>query len=83
MVKKKTEESLTFEQAIAELESIVAAMEHDDLPLEEALSRYQRGVSLLRHCQGTLNAAEQKIRILENGELNETAGQADEDQDDA
>ena len=69
MVKSKaTIPSQSFEDAVAELESIVNAMERDELPLEEALARYQRGVALLRQCQGTLNNAEQKIRLLENGE---------------
>jgi exodeoxyribonuclease VII small subunit len=77
MVKKQSEQPLSFEKAVAELEAIVAAMEHDDLPLEEALSRYQRGIELLRHCQGTLNAAEQKIRILENGKLQDLPGGSD------
>lgn len=77
MVKKQTEQPLSFEKAVAELESIVAAMERDELPLEEALNRYQRGVELLRLCEGTLNAAEQKIRILENGKLQDLPGDND------
>lgn len=77
MVKKQSEPPLSFERAVAELEAIVAAMEQDELPLEEALSRYQRGIELLRQCQGTLNAAEQKIRILENGNLQDLPGETD------
>ncbi|MEN3113589.1 exodeoxyribonuclease VII small subunit [Uliginosibacterium paludis] len=77
MVKKQSEPPLSFERAVAELEAIVAAMEQDELPLEEALSRYQRGIELLRQCQGTLNAAEQKIRILENGNLQDLSGETD------
>ena len=70
MVKsKQTEQPESFEKAVAELESIVAAMERDDLPLEQALSSYQRGIALLRQCQGTLTAAEQKIKMLEDGKL--------------
>ncbi|MBS1211092.1 MAG: xseB [Proteobacteria bacterium] len=70
MVKsKQADHPESFEQAVAELESIVAAMERDDLPLEQALASYQRGIALLRQCQGTLSAAEQKIRILEDGKL--------------
>ncbi|KAF7598316.1 MAG: exodeoxyribonuclease VII small subunit [Candidatus Dactylopiibacterium carminicum] len=64
-----------FEQAIRELEGIVAAMERDDLPLEQALASYERGISLLRHCQSTLTAAEQKIRQLEDGQLVERPGE--------
>ena len=60
---------LSFEAALAELESIVAAMETGQLPLQEALDAYQRGVGLLRHCRDTLGAAEQQIRILEGENL--------------
>lgn len=59
----------SFEHALAELESIVSAMERDDLPLEQSLQHYQRGIALLRHCQGSLNAAEQKIKVLEGDQL--------------
>ncbi len=75
MARKSAEQAASFEQALAELESIVAAMERDDLPLESALASYQRGVELLRHCQGTLAAAEQKIRILENDQLVNLSGE--------
>ena len=60
-----------FEQAIEELEAIVRAMEDGKLPLEGALDRYQRGVELIRHCQSALDAAEQKVQILEDGLLRE------------
>jgi exodeoxyribonuclease VII small subunit len=55
----------TFDAAVTELETIVRQMETGELPLEQALERYQRGVVLLRHCQDKLGAAEQQIRILE------------------
>ena len=56
---------LSFERALGELERIVAAMEAGQMPLQEALDAYQRGVALLRQCQDTLTAAEQQIRILD------------------
>ncbi|MDI3489362.1 MAG: exodeoxyribonuclease small subunit [Thauera sp.] len=59
----------SFEAAVSELEAIVQEMESGNLPLEEALTRYQRGVGLLRYCQGTLANAEQRIRVLEGDEL--------------
>ena len=46
-------------------------MEAGQLPLEESLAAYERGAALLKHCQETLGAAEQKLRILENGALRE------------
>ena len=60
---------LKFEAALAELEKLVAAMEAGQLPLEESLSAYQRGVELLQHCQRQLADAEEKVRVLDNGIL--------------
>jgi exodeoxyribonuclease VII small subunit len=53
-----------FEQALAELESLVERLERGDLPLDEALKIFERGVALTRHCQASLQAAQQKIEIL-------------------
>jgi exodeoxyribonuclease VII small subunit len=65
MVKTPATKSATFESAVAELETIVQDMENGQLPLDQALSAYQRGTGLLRHCQGLLTKAEQTIRVLE------------------
>jgi exodeoxyribonuclease VII small subunit len=53
-----------FEQALAELESLVERLERGDLPLDEALKTFERGVELTRHCQTSLKAAQQKVEIL-------------------
>ncbi|HEV2271306.1 MAG TPA: exodeoxyribonuclease VII small subunit [Steroidobacteraceae bacterium] len=53
-----------FEQALAELEALVARLERGDLPLDEALQTFERGVALTRHCQGSLKAAQQRVEIL-------------------
>ena len=53
-----------FEQALAELEALVERLERGDLPLDEALKIFERGVVLTRHCQGALQAAQQKVEIL-------------------
>jgi len=59
-----------FEAAIAELESIVKKLEEGDLPLEQSLVLYERGVQLSRFCHARLEAAERRIEILnERGEL--------------
>jgi exodeoxyribonuclease VII small subunit len=65
----KDNTSLTFESALAELEGIVGAMEGGELTLEQSLASYQRGAELLKFCQATLAQAQQRVRILENGEL--------------
>jgi exodeoxyribonuclease VII small subunit len=62
-------ESLSFEEALSELESIISAMEVGQMPLQETLDIYKRGTILLRHCQETLNAAEQQIHVFEDDTL--------------
>lgn len=59
----------TFESALTELEQIVATMEAGQLPLEQLLTSYKRGAELLQFCQGTLQDAQQQVRILEAGTL--------------
>lgn len=58
-------EDLTFEQAFAELEQLVAQLESGDLPLEQALARFERGQALAAHCNQLLEGAELKLRKLE------------------
>ena len=59
-----------FEGAIAELESIVKKLEEGDLPLEQSLALYERGVQLSRFCHARLEQAERRIEILnKRGEL--------------
>ena len=53
-----------FEQALAELEGLVERLERGDLPLDEALKAFERGVALTRHCQTSLETAQQKVEIL-------------------
>ena len=65
MVKTPSSKSVSFESAVTELETIVQEMENGQLPLDQALTAYQRGTALLRHCQDILGKAEQTIRILE------------------
>ena len=69
---------MKFETALAELEYIVSRMEEGKLELDASIAAYQRGMALMQHCQGQLNAAESQIRVLENGELRdfEPAGKA-------
>jgi exodeoxyribonuclease VII small subunit len=53
-----------FEQALGELEKLVERLERGDLPLDEALKAFERGIALTRHCQSSLQAARQKVEIL-------------------
>lgn len=63
----------SFEAALSELEHLIAAMESGELPLEESLAHYQRGIALLRQCRNTLEAAEQRIQVLEGEQLQDLA----------
>ena len=61
--------NLTFEQALEELEALVARMEDGKLPLEESLAAYQRGTELIKLCESRLSAAQARVAILDGGEL--------------
>ena len=74
MARKKelAEKNISFEAAVAELETIVQALEKGDLPLEEAVSLFEKGVRLSRLCSGKLDTAQEKVRRLlveQEGEL--------------
>ncbi|WP_339722672.1 exodeoxyribonuclease VII small subunit [uncultured Paraglaciecola sp.] len=66
MTTRKKPESLSFEQSMQELEALVSKMEQGDLPLEDALQSFERGIKLARHSQQKLKDAEQKVQILTN-----------------
>ncbi|ALB61902.1 Exodeoxyribonuclease VII small subunit [Cronobacter condimenti 1330] len=61
---KKNEQPASFETALSELEQIVNRLESGDLPLEEALNEFERGVQLARQGQVKLQQAEQRVQIL-------------------
>ena len=58
-----------FEAALAELDLLVEKMESGQLPLDQSLTAYQRGTELLKFCESMLKDAEQKIKVLDGGEL--------------
>ncbi|HMN94664.1 MAG TPA: exodeoxyribonuclease VII small subunit [Hydrogenophaga sp.] len=58
----------TYEEALAELERLVAQLDAGQLPLDQLLVQYQRGARLLAFCRERLEAVEQQIRVLEGGE---------------
>jgi len=66
--KMMSEKSLSFEQAVAELEEIVKKLEKGELTLEESISFFQRGVELTKFCSKKLDEAERSITMLIEGE---------------
>lgn len=64
--------TISFETSIQELEALVRKLEQGDMPLEESLKAFERGVQLTRSCQQSLRDAEQRVeQVIENsqGEL--------------
>lgn len=64
MSKTKDQKGPGFEQALSELESLVAQLESGDLSLDQSLTHFKRGVELTRHCQSILDEAQKTVEIL-------------------
>jgi exodeoxyribonuclease VII small subunit len=60
----KSPEPKNFEQALSQLEGIIAKMESDELPLDDLLVRYEEGIKLIGFCTEKLQAAEKRIQIV-------------------
>jgi exodeoxyribonuclease VII small subunit len=58
-----------YEESLAELERLVAAMENGQLPLDALLDNYRRGAELLELCRSRLQAVEQQVQVLEDGQM--------------
>ncbi|TAK13375.1 MAG: exodeoxyribonuclease VII small subunit [Anaerolineae bacterium] len=72
MAKAKPVEDLSYEEAFADLEAVVAALESADHPLEESLALFERGQALARRCAELLEKAELKVEQLTgDGELSD------------
>jgi len=56
--------TMSFEDALAELEGIVQRLERGDAPLEESIAIYQRGAKLKAHCEGKLKDAQLKVEKI-------------------
>ena len=59
----------SYEHALTELDRLVAAMEGSQLPLERLLENYKRGAQLLAYCRSRLEAVEQQVKLVEDGQL--------------
>lgn len=68
----------SFEEALKRLESLTQAMQSSEMPLEEALAAYQEGKELVQYCQQKLAEVEQKLQVLDAGELKELSLDASE-----
>jgi exodeoxyribonuclease VII small subunit len=64
-----SKEPASYEQALAELDRLVAQMEGGQLPLDQLLDTYRRGAELLAYCRGRLQAVEEQVKLLDDGQL--------------
>ncbi|NTS77665.1 exodeoxyribonuclease VII small subunit [Catenovulum sp. SM1970] len=61
---QKKPENMSLEESLVELETLVGQLEQGELPLEDALKQFERGVGLIKASQTKLSQAEQKVSIL-------------------
>jgi exodeoxyribonuclease VII small subunit len=71
---KENEKKKTFEEALGELEKIVADVETGEIGLEESIDQYEAGMKLIKHCRGILDQAEKRIETINK----ETLGEGDD-----
>ena len=74
MSSKNAKDDITFEKALVRLEEILKVLESGTAPLDESLGMFEEGVKLIKLCNGKLDNAEQKIKILvknQEGEYDE------------
>jgi exodeoxyribonuclease VII small subunit len=66
----KTTKLPSLEESLTEIAQLVDKMEHGELTLEQSLSNFERGITLVKHCQKVLSEAEQKVQLLvqQNGQ---------------
>lgn len=61
---KKAIKLPNLEESFTEVSQIIDKMEHGELALDQSLTHFERGISLIKHCQKILEEAEQKVQIL-------------------
>ncbi|HEY4069009.1 MAG TPA: exodeoxyribonuclease VII small subunit [Burkholderiaceae bacterium] len=59
----------SYEEALGELDRLVATMEAGQLPLDRLLESYKRGADLLNFCRSRLESVEEQVKVLEDGQL--------------
>jgi exodeoxyribonuclease VII small subunit len=64
-------DKLSFEEAIKELTSIVGKIEQGQIPLQDSLGQYEKGMALIKHCRTILQTAERRIEKISKAEKSE------------
>jgi len=79
-VTDKPKKTPTLEESLAEITQLIDKMEHSELTLEQSLSNFERGISLVKNCQKILDEAEQKVQILiQNNNQEQLASYGEDD----
>ncbi len=72
-------EKMTFEQAIQQLKGIVDRIEQGEIPLQDSLEQYEKGMALIKHCRDILQKAEKRIEKISKEELPEPPNEKEKD----
>lgn len=79
---KKTEKLPDLEKSMTEITQLIEKMEHGELTLDQSLGHFERGITLVKHCQKILVDAEQKVQILIQHNKQDTLENYGENEDD-
>lgn len=79
--KKNDIENMSFEEAIKELTNIVGKIEEGQIPLQDSLEQYEKGMALIKQCRKILQKAEERIEKITKEEKTEDSNRQEEDPD--
>jgi exodeoxyribonuclease VII small subunit len=65
---KNDSDQMSFEEALAMLTDIVSKIEKGEVPLQDSIEQYERGMSLIKHCREILQKAEERIEKITESE---------------
>lgn len=69
---EEKEQTLSLEEAFAQIEEVISRLETEEITLEESFAQYNKGMALLAHCNATIDQVEKKVlKINEDGGLDE------------
>ena len=77
--KKNDIGKMSFEEAIKKLTSIVGKIEQGQIPLQDSLKQYEKGMALIKHCKGILQKAEKRIEKISEEQKSEDRSQKTDD----
>jgi len=82
-VSKKANKHPDLEQSLTEITQLIEKMEQGELTLDQSLGHFERGITLVKHCQKILVDAEQKVQILIQNNKHDTLADYGNEEDDS